>query len=213
MKPAQLLALAAKSVIRPGLLKNTRHYGRAESLVLTAVPNETGQAPDGKSSPVYYIKQAGQEGGAFNAYICDYKEGELNYQVLGTEAPFCFTTTINGCTFSVGVPAPDGALMVSHTNMKLSEMDPTDAVTRGAMPQTNFQGAVATEFHGHGVLVDPTVYWTGGDRIDGNKINVTVFGIFDRGWKFFYQRWTRDGVTRINKLIDLNSFAKNSVTF
>lgn len=213
MTPSELLALAAKSVIRPGLLKNTTHYGRAESLALTPVPNETGQAPDGKSSPVYYIKQAGSADAAFKAYVCDYKEGELNYQVLAKEAPFCFTTTINGCTFSVGIGAPDGSLMVSHTNMKSDKMDPTDLVTRGAQSQAQFQGAVATEFHGHGTLVDPTVYWSGGDLAEGRKINITVFGVYDLGWKFHYQRWTRDSTTRVNKLIDLNSFATNSVTF
>ena len=213
LQPSQLLAIAAKDVIRPGMLKNTTHYGLPESLILSPVPNETGLAPDGKASNVVYVKQAGQGGQPFKAYVCDYKEGELNYQVLGTDAPFCFTTTINGCTFSVGIPAPDGTVIVSHTNMKSDKMDPADLLTRGTQTQGQFQGAVATAFHGHGVVVDPTVYWNGGDLADGKKINVTVFGIFDRGWKFYFQRWTRDGTTKINKLLDLNSFDTSSVTF
>jgi hypothetical protein len=213
MSPSELLGIAAKSVIRPGLLKNTKTYGRAEELALVPVPGETGQAPDGSPSPVYYIKQAKDGDEAFLAYICDYKEGETNYQVLGKEAPYCFTTTINGCTFSLGMPALDGTLIVSHTNMKSDKMDPEDRVTRGGTSQTDFQAEIATRFHGTGLMVDPTVYWSGGDYVGGRKINITVFGINDGGWKFYYQRWTRDSMSRVNALIDLNAFSTSSRTF
>lgn len=212
--PSAFLALAAKDVIRPGLLKNTKTYGRAEMLALVKVPNESGEKPDGTASDVFYIKQAGDAPNPFMGYICDYKEGEINYQVLSTEAKFCFTTTINGCTFSLGMPGGDGTLIVSHTNMKSDKMDPQDLVTRGGTSQTDFQGQVATDFHGHGTLVDPTVYWAGGDRTGGGlKINITVFGVNDGGWKFYFQRWTRDSNTRVNKLLDLTPFTTSSQAF
>lgn len=213
MTPSALLAIAAKDVIRPGMLKNTKTYGRAESLALVKVPNETGVGPDGKASNVYYIKQAGPSDDGFMAYICDYGEGQINYQVLGTEAAYCFTTTINGCTFSLGIPSSDGTLVVSHTNMKSDKMDPTDRITRGGASQTEFQGAVAQEFHGGGLMVDPTVYWSSGDYVEGKKINITVFGINDKGWKFYYQRWTRDGNSKVNTLLDLTPFATSSKAF
>lgn len=213
MTPSALLAIAAKDVIRPGMLKNTKTYGRAETLALVKVPGETGEGPGGGPAEVYYIKQAGSAPGGFPAYVCDYNEGELNYQVLASEAKFCFTTTINGCTFSLGMPGGDGTLIVSHTNMKSEKMDPQDRVTRGTASQADFQGQVATQFHGHGTLVDPTVYWAGGDMSGGKKINITVFGVNDGGWKFYYQRWTRDGMSKVNKLLDLNPFTTSSKSF
>lgn len=214
MTPTALLALAAKDVIRPGLLKNTKTYGRAEMLALVKVPGESGQAPNGSASEVFYIKQAGETDAGFAAYVCDYAEGQINYQVLSTEAKFCFTTTINGCTFSLGMPGGDSTLIVSHTNMKSDKMDKQDLATRGTASQTDFQGQVATGFHGHGTMVDPTVYWAGGDRDGGGlKINITVFGVNDSGWKFYYQRWTRDSATKVNKLLDLTAFTTSSQAF
>jgi hypothetical protein len=213
MTPSELLAIAAKDVIRPGMLKNTKTYGRAERLALVKVPDETGSTPNGKKSKVYYIKQAGSDGEGFLAYVCDYNEGEINYQVLSNEAKFCFTTTINGCTFSLGIPAADGTLIVSHTNMKSTKMDKADLGVRGSASQADFQAQVATQFHGRGTMVDPTVYWAAGDHVAGKKVNVTVFGVNDGGWKFYYQRWTRDGGSKVNTLLDLNAFSTSSKAF
>ncbi len=213
MTPSELLGIAATNVIRPGMLKNTKTYGRPEKLGLVAVAGETGQAPNGQASQVYYIKQVTDGGEGFLSYICDYGEGQINYQVLSSEAKFCFTTTINGCTFSLGMPGPDGTMIVSHTNMIDRKMDPGDRVARGTTSQTDFQAQVANQFHGTGTMVDPTIYWSGGDLDGGRKINITVFGVYDSGWKFYYQRWTRDGGSKVNTLIDLTPFATSSKAF
>ena len=213
MLPSELLAIAAKSVIRPGLLKNTKIYGRPELLALVKA-DESGLTPQGNNSDVFYVKQAGPSDDGFLSYVCDYKEGEINYQVLAKEAQFCFTTTVNGCTFSLGMPAPDGTLIVSHTNMKSEKMDDADRAARGTASQSDFQAQVAAQFHGEGAMIDPTVYWgEGGNNVGGNKINVTVFGVNDSGWKFYYQRWTRESGSRVNSLLDLKTFESNSKGF
>ncbi len=54
----------------------------------------------------------------FLSYICASKTGEINYQgAFGPEREFCFTTTMNGCTFGIGSPTSDGSVLVSHANM------------------------------------------------------------------------------------------------
>ena len=211
MLPAQLLTIAAKCVIRPGLLKNSKTYGGADMLELQPAVRETGVDTTGNASTPYFVKQSAYAGAGFKAYIVDYDEGKLNYQVLGNEANLCFTTTINGCTFSLGQPAGDGTLIVSHTNMKSDKMDKDDLPARGGDDQSTFQGKVARQFHGSGTMVDPSVYWAGGDRSGGNKINITVFGVNDGGWKFYYQRWTFKG--GVNTLLGLVAVGTSNVVF
>jgi hypothetical protein len=213
MTPAALLTLAARDVMRPGPLKNSTTYGRAQMLSLAKVPGETGLQPDGTPSDAYFVRHAGEGEKGFLAYICDYEPGKLSYQVLSTEAKFCFTTTINGCTFTLGMPSGDGTLIVSHTNMRTTAMDKRDVETRGKTATVTFQGMVAADFHRHGTMLDSTIYWAAGDSVDGRGINVTVFGINDGGWKFYFQRWTFNSLTRVNKLLDLNAFATSSKTF
>jgi hypothetical protein len=211
MTPDQLLDLAAKAVIRPGLLKNTKIYGRPEQLFLWK-SSESGKKGD-VDCDVYFIRQAKDGEVGFPAYVCDYERGTLHYQVLSTEAALCFTTTINGCTFSLGTPASDGTLIVSHGNLAGDAMDKTDLGKMNDLDQTGRQKQVAREFHGGGgAFVDPSIYWSGGTTMNGGKINVTVFGVRkDTGWEFYFQRFYVK--SSINYYVDLSDFKTQSVTF
>jgi hypothetical protein len=92
-------------------------------------------------------------------------------------------------------------------------MDPTDREALRDLGQTERQKVIANAFHGgSGQFIDPSVYWGGGDRIDGGKVNVTVFGVrTDTGWQFYFQRFYVK--SSVNYYVDLSDFRTQSVTF
>lgn len=194
MTPDAFIDIAKSHVIKPSFLKNSSRYGRPEQLILQPAVHEKG-IRDGKACNVYNIRQ-GTGGEAFSSYVCDYGEGQLNYQVLSSEADFCFTITINGCTFSLGTAASDGTLIVSHTNTKGRTFNAQDKKTFGYDDtsethsgrgwQASTQQAIAKSFHGSGSYIDGTVYYANGD------VNVMVFGVrVASKWAFYYQTFRR----------------------
>lgn len=194
MTPKEFLAIAKTAVILPGNLENSSRYGRPERLGL--IPTTDKGSRKSKPCDVYRIQQsAGLD--AFPAYVCDYGEGQLNYQVLSSEADFCFTTTINGCTFAVGAAARDGTVIVSHTNAKPGKLDEEDKQSLGWDPklkatlegrnwQIDVQKKLAKQFHGKGRFLDSHTYYKKGE------VNVTLFGLRqNEKWKFYYQSFRR----------------------
>jgi hypothetical protein len=199
MRPDELLALMRGNVVKTGLLKNTKVYGRTEKLQITEDAYATATYHD-TACKVYNLKQAAT--GGFDAYVCDYGRNQINYQVLGNEADFCFTITMNGCTFGVGTPASDGSLLVSHGNLAELEGHRLDPVGN----QAERQLAVGHQLHGEGAsYLTPDMY-------RGDKANVTMFGIRVSGaWKFYYQRYAAAGGGTF-KLLGLTELDTNTVT-
>ena len=138
----------------------------------------------------------------FASYVCDYGRNEINYQVLGKEADFCFTITINGCTFGVGSPTEDGSVLVSHGN--LAELQGTSQDPEG--DQAARQLAVGHQLHGDGATyLTPDMYRDG-------KANVTMFGMrVGSAWKFYYQRYAAAGGGTF-KLLSLEELTTNSIS-
>ncbi|WP_334188240.1 hypothetical protein [Noviherbaspirillum sp.] len=203
MTPQKLLALMENSIIKTGLLKNTSVYGRPEKLTLTEEKFFKGVDAKGKSIPIYNLKQATGSGDEFLSYICDYKRGELHYQILGREANFCFTITMNGCTFGVGAAASDGTVMVTHGN----QADVKDGADVPSGDMFAKQRTLATQFHGPDVmLLEPSQYRP------TNKENISTFGIWMNGaWNFFYQSYQVVGSGQM-QLNGLFPFKTNMLT-
>lgn len=183
MTPEELLSIMRHNVVKTGLLKNTKVYGRPERLSLTE--DTVFKAKHHLfSCKVYNVRQAKEDESSFRSYVCDYGRNEINYQVLGTEADFCFTITMNGCTFGIGSPTGDGSVLVSHGNM--AELEGTDEDPTG--DQFERQLKVGQQFHGHGTtFLTPEMYRR-------KHANVTMVGMRIKGkWKFFYQRYIAVG--------------------
>src|SRR5205085_12026175 len=67
--------------------------------------------------PVLQVDRAvAGDPGAFLTWICDYARDDIKYRTLSNARPFCFTATMNGCTFAIGSAGANGVLTVSHAN-------------------------------------------------------------------------------------------------
>jgi len=53
---------------------------------------------------------------AVTAYICNYTANNVWSVLLGAAANFCFTVTLNGCTFGVGPDQGHSVRLVTHSN-------------------------------------------------------------------------------------------------
>lgn len=78
-----------------------------------AIASQLGHAID-----VYILvpAAASDDGKSFDSYWCPYRQNDLCSTTLGSGANFMFTATMDGCTFGVGSPSPDGAVLVMHAN-------------------------------------------------------------------------------------------------
>jgi hypothetical protein len=207
-----LFTLVSTSVVKTGLLPNPRVYGRPERLQFKEDALAKGTC---KETPckVYNVTTATAGADSFLSYICDYKRGEINYQVLGPEANFCFTTTMNGCTFGIGSPTSDGSVLVSHANMAtpLVPTAETKGSSAGLVPpgdQAERQLAVARALHGPGAsYLTPDMY-------RHEHANVTLVGgrTSTGAWKFFYQRWAMAGSGNVT-LLSFNEVTTTKATF
>src|SRR5258708_40043674 len=110
MKFDTLLPLVSTSIVKTGMVPNTRVYGRPERLQFKEDTTAKGTCKE-EPCKVYNVTAAASGADSFLAYVCDYKSGEINYQVLGREADLCFTTTMNGCTFGIGSPTAAGIVL------------------------------------------------------------------------------------------------------
>ena len=184
--PKAMLDLMDNALIMTGKLKNSTVYGRPQMLKL--VPDRVFRAyrkrrvRKNKTLEVLYLMHADGSPG-FPSYILDYEKGQVSYQVLDREANYCFTITMNGCTFGIGSPTPDGSVLVTHSNAHGNLEGGGEGVS-----QAMRQRALARAFHRPNVsLFEPDSYRK------GNR-NVTTFGIRTKGaWQFYYQAYESAG--------------------
>jgi len=171
---------------------HSEHYGLAPAGGVTAV--DSGGAP----IAIWQVVKAQPGEAYFRSYIADYEQGKTTYTTLGANrhAEFCFTANMNGCTFGLGMQAPDGTLIVSHgnaantgTTRNFDSSLMSNPATQIPALQTAIQYTRAKEGHGIGGQVfEPSHY-----RI-GQRQSVT-FGYRPRAgtgqWQFYYISYTR----------------------
>jgi hypothetical protein len=93
---------------------------------------------------------------AFPAYICAYQENTTCVQYLGEAARLMFTFVMTGCTFGVGIPKPDGGVLVGHANAtEFASGNDLDADNTQARFEQR-QGLVATNMSR--AMVEPQNY-------------------------------------------------------
>ena len=116
-----------------------------------------------------------------NAYWCNYGDDDQFTILVHDAASFMFTSNMDGCSFGVGSPAPNGSRRVCHVNMR---------------SQTNSHDKQRNLLTGMGLnnsLVDPDRYMTSTrtPSIYG-EIKATTIGIRDTNtgqWSFRYQQY------------------------
>ncbi len=97
------------------------------------------------AEPGKYRLTAGTD---FNAYWCPYHSDSVNRVTLSGAADRMFTATMNGCSFGVGVAAPDGSVRVAHANTTEHErltammMDTVAMMKPPSIKNTAFNNAV-----------------------------------------------------------------------
>ena len=221
--PGDLETLMSIAVIKAGFLQNAVVAGDPETLFLVRDKHAKGKigGVGGADCDVYNIvnmthRMADSDPtGSIFSYIVDYLPGETNFHILGSKADFCFTVTINGCTFALGAPAADGTLMVSHTNMKKSGSARADRETvlggvdyppeLGGAVQENLQARIVREMYGAGTMLGPSQYYN-----PAKNNNLTVFGIRDAGgWTFRYQSYKYENHVFYHE--GVHGFAANAI--
>ena len=128
---------------------------------------------------VYKVKSDGAgPGNGVPAHICNYTAGTNHSVLLTNMAQFCFTITLNGCTFGIGTPDAQGRVVVTHANSGGNTINQRNQI----------QGAHGVGADMAGVtLLEPAVY----RRINPTKnMQATVFGIRSGGgWRFYFQSY------------------------
>ncbi len=215
MTPDNLLAIFRTEhfTVRVHPWVQSANNGGVDYLKLTVLPprGEVGHWGSGLSCGVRMLEMANSstDPGAFPSWICDYANDAVNYRTLSNARSFCFTATMNGCTFGIGSQVGGGVVTVSHSN----------ALTAGGgdlTKQVNEQMVLASMVSPQGAsLFEPKAYgFAGGQSIyvrngTPGQLDTTTFGVcVNNFWTFYYQQYIRCGsqyLLKTFKAIDTNS--------
>ncbi|MEZ5670357.1 MAG: hypothetical protein R3F55_23585 [Alphaproteobacteria bacterium] len=213
--PAMIVKFLEDNVVMPTAEINVaRNPGQPEYLEFREVDFPKGRMGGTASATDCRVLALGRSAHsdpnkALLSYVCEYSEGAARFVALGKGAGFCFTCTMNGCTFGIGSKAPDGTVLVAHANAKgqfsgavdafekrvgrgISQVERSElqsahqvSMLTGAYASLGFQGSVG--------FLDPGAYRGGG------VCNATTVGYrCGNEWNFAFQSLrTSSGVTSI----------------
>lgn len=149
-------------------------------------PDNHAVAVNASGVPIDIFKVRSDGAGAHEgllSHICNYT-ANTHHSVLLTNGPnFCFTITLNGCTFGIGAPDGQGRRVVTHANSGGNTVN-----QRGMV-----QGAHGANNNMDGVrLLEPSLY----RRVNPTaNMQATVFGIrTGLNWNFYFQSYEVAGV-------------------
>lgn len=134
-------------------------------------------------------------------YWVPYKNNQVYHLQLAHVAPYVFTPTMDGCTFSVGGQDPVGAPLVAHANKQTDEgqIDPV-----GISDQLD---AVYGQGNRRGVMSKDRYTKSKHFNVGSGHVRATTFGISDgTAWEFWTQLWEDDhkGVKVKDKLMAMD---------
>lgn len=144
---------------------------------------------------VYKLRLA-REGDAapLAAYVCPYAQDSVQSVMLGNAALWCFTPTMDGCTFGIGSQA-NGAVRVCHVNMNRGGAAVGSlGVDAHREQQRKLQRNFAKSKVGlDATLIEPDTYMAEGG--EAYKLKSTTFGrhVANGPWTFFSQRYRYAG--------------------
>lgn len=178
-----LLAGSANGVDSPGIT----NMEIVESTHLVYDPWCFSDNEDNKMG-VYELKTGGKSATkSLQSFVCNYEDNEVKSVNLTEDADFCFTATMSGCTFGVGMDKK-GVRKVSHANSQVRDLAPDRKNNQALNSERQVQmikeahGIVAKNLHGLSLL-DKAAY-----RINGEQTRATTFGIRVNGdWEFHSQ--------------------------
>lgn len=204
MTPAEMLNIFRNKIVVMRGVPSTDSCGGLDYLKITPKSGASGEARLGElrtDVPVVQVERANAgDPGAFLTWIVDYAHNDIRYTTISPARPFCFTATMNGCTFGIGSPGPNGVLTVSHANA-------TAVGNAGGLgQQIERQNRMGVRSDGARNF-DPTNYEVG-IYADTMGLNTTLVGIYDDGaWSFYYQTYACSGtqyVVRTFRKVDVN---------
>lgn len=146
---------------------------------------------------VYQLVPAGENANpVIAAYFCPYSENNAWFTMLGNNARFMFTATVDGCTFGIGSDGGNGAVRVGHANFSTIGQK-WDRVGQGLERQNSAQRETLKWHLGHWQgtkvnLINPENYV---DYTDPSHQAATIFGVRNHlsKWTFYTQKYV-DGV-------------------
>lgn len=143
---------------------------------------------------------------ALPAYWCPYEQNTLKTAMLGDDALYAFTPTMDGCSIGLGSPSASGAQLIAHVNASQIGKDWEPDVGMNAARQRQAQSQhnqLRQALGGAATIVNPEDY-----RLDGtgtHSMSSTTYGVhaLGRPWKLHtltYRRmgeksWFHGGVT------------------
>ncbi len=179
-QPDLLLAWLNSNLLLAGMLQNVGAAGGGIGQVTIGgyqgpVQNAT-NASNGQAMGVHALRN--NPAGELTAYICNYQANSHRSVMIGTNADFCFTVTLNGSTFAVGPVQPGNMRRVSHANTGGNTVLQRQQ-TRTAQQSGSLAGIA---------LLEPADY----RRLSAAlAISATVFGIrTGLDWKFYFQMYS-----------------------
>jgi hypothetical protein len=143
-----------------------------------------------KPTRVYQVVSAAEgTADAFLAYVCPYVGNFTCFKMLGAQADVMFTSDMDGCTFGIGIPNRDGAVLVAHTNAQDKatgdQFNPNYAPQRAAQRTNLARGKVG------GRMLEPDNYRDGAPI--GKEFKAVTIGLRIGGkWEFWFQHQVCD---------------------
>lgn len=180
--PTLFLTWLQTNLLMSGLITNVPNPPGTAWVTIApppAFPVTTAVDTAGAAMGVYSLRcnGAGAHDSLFS-YVCNYQAGQVRSVPLAALGDFCFTITLNGCTFGIGPAGVGGARLVSHAN--------TGGSTIPQRTQTWGEHHVAVNSQAIAML-EPALY-----RRMGGNLQATVFGLRVAGsWQFHFQLYDR----------------------
>jgi len=180
--PADLLVWLQNNLLLAGLIANVPNPP-GTGFVTIGAPGAPAPAPAfntaGAAMGVYALRCNGVGAAdSLPSYVCNYQANDVRSVTLAAVRDFCFTITLNGCTFGIGPVAPGGVRVVSHAN--------TGGNTLPQRTQTWAAHAVPANSVAI-TMLEPALY-----RKMGGNLQATVFGLRIGGnWQFHFQLYDR----------------------
>ena len=134
---------------------------------------------------------------SLSAYWCPYLKNTLKSAMLGDDALYAFTPTMDGCSIGLGTPS-GGSQMLAHVNAAALgvEWEKTDGLTVGRARQSQSQLAQLQQALGtQASIIGPADY-----RPDGTgtqSMSSTTFGVhaLGRPWRLYTLTYRKIGAT------------------
>ena len=146
--------------------------------LLPGIPGGAAVAVNQHGAPmdVFDIGVGGGAGNGVPAYICNYAAGNCRHVDLGSLGDYCFTVTLNGCSFGVGPFGAAGGKRAAHAN----------SGGNAILQRNQLQVAFGAGANLAGIsLLQPNDYRRLSPTLN---LQATVFGIRQgTQWRFYFQ--------------------------